>query len=66
MQILAEVIDTNLATKQDVKDLHVNIDRVRSDMNNGFVQLEQRMTIKLGSLLIAGIGILYAMLKFSI
>jgi len=65
LQIMTEIIETNLATKQDVKDLRTEINELRIEMRNGFVQLEQKMTIKLGSIVILGHGILFALLKLN-
>ena len=45
VDVPAEVIDSSLATKQDIKD-------IRRDNK----ELEQRMVIKLGSLLLVAVG----------
>ena len=50
-----EVIDSNLATKRDIKELEQRI-----------VMLEQRIVIKLGSLLTAGLVALVALSKLNL
>ena len=56
VQIMAEFVNTNFATKQDLKDLRVEL---KHDMN----QLENRIVIKLGGMMIIGFGVLAAYLK---
>lgn len=50
VDIMTEIIETTLATKQDIKDLRV-------DMS----QLEYRLTIKLGTIVSVAIGIAVAL-----
>ena len=45
VDVPAEVIDSSLATKQDIKDIRRDIE-----------ELEQRMVIKPGSLLLVAVG----------
>ena len=51
---LTQVIDLNLATKADIRDLAVAIDR-----------MGDRITIRLGGLLVVGVFVLAAMKFFS-
>ena len=51
---LSQVIDINLATKSDVRDLAVAIDR-----------MGDKITIRLGGLVVVGIGVLAAMKFFA-
>jgi len=56
---LSEVLEVNLkelATKADIAML-------KQEMEARFVQLEQRMTIKLGTMLAAGIGVVAVLIK---
>lgn len=58
-EALAEVLAVNLqqvATKQDIALL-------RQEMESRFIQLEQRMTIKLGGLMVLAVGIVAALVK---
>src|SRR6266700_1413969 len=67
----AEVIAEQVATKQDIRDLGVEIDSLRTEMRNefaavraemaaGFRDIEQRITIRLGGMLVVLAGILLA------
>jgi len=60
-----EVAD--LATKADLREMEVRMDAkmevLRSELRGDMKALELRMTIKLGSLLAIGIGLILAVLK---
>jgi len=69
-EVLAEALEVNLkelVTKEDLlatqKDLHRDIDDLRRDIDARFVQMEQRLTIKLGALMAFSIGIVAALVK---
>src|SRR5438105_1808214 len=72
MQILSDIVEGNLATKEDIKDvLHVIHDQTTllsnkiDKFDNKFIQLEQRMTIKIGTIVtivIAAIAAVYQLL----
>lgn len=53
VQVMAEIVDSNYATRQDFKDLEHKIQL-----------LEHRLTIKLGSIMIVGLSALGTILKF--
>ncbi len=53
---LQEVINNDLVTKSDLNTLEKSL---RNDMLN----LEQRMTVKLGSLMVIGIGVIGFLIK---
>ena len=55
--IMTEIIETNLATKEDLKDL-------RTDLHNQMLQLEYRMTIKLGTVVTIAIATMATVMKF--
>ena len=57
VQVMTEIIEEDLATKQDLKILETN---VRSDMQ----QLELRLIIKLGTLLVIGFTTMVTLMKF--
>ncbi len=56
VQIMTEIIETNLATKQDLKDLGSSL---RQEMK----EMELRMTIKLGTIVSIAIGVTVALAK---
>jgi 2-phosphoglycerate kinase len=69
-EALAEVLEINLkelATKRDLKDVETalradltrEVDSLRRDMR----EMEQRMTIKLGGMMMAGIAIVATLVK---
>lgn len=53
VQVMAEIVDHNFATKQDFKDMEHKIEL-----------LEHRLTIKLGSIVILGFSAFAAVIKF--
>ena len=71
--ILSEVLEMNLATKQDMLllrqdfgDLRKEVDVVRQDvalLEQKLIQTEQRMTIKLGTIVSIAIGVAVTLAK---
>ncbi|MGE3263000.1 MAG: hypothetical protein AB7K68_14560 [Bacteriovoracia bacterium] len=60
VQIIAEIVEGGLATKQDIRDLReIDLKAIRDDMQ----KIEYRMTIKLGAFFVAGIAILASIMK---
>jgi len=57
---LAEVLGEQVATKQDIKDLRTEIGALRTEMVAGFRDVEQRLTIRLGGMLVVVPGVLLA------
>lgn len=57
LQVIAEIVEDDLATKQDLK-------MVESNLENKIVQSEYRLTIKLGGLLIAVFTAMATLMKF--
>ncbi len=51
--------EAELATKADITNLRRDIDDVRRDMR----EMEQRMIIKMGSMMVVAIGIVAALVK---
>lgn len=51
--------EAELATKRDIGDVRNEIELLRRDMRD----LEQRMTIKLGALMVAAVGIVATLVK---
>ena len=58
---------SELSTKRDIEDLRLStkqeIDELRHDMDARLIQLEQRLTIKLGSMMVVAIGIVAVLVK---
>ncbi|MGZ3707428.1 MAG: hypothetical protein ACXWPM_01070 [Bdellovibrionota bacterium] len=76
--ILAETMDENLASKQDLTDLRQalkqdvkdvetrlenSISSFRSEVNHSLSQLESKLTIRMGTMLAASIAVLTAIQK---
>ena len=55
LSILHEIVESNLATKRDIKELKRDIK-----------ELEYRMTIKLGGLMVTSIGIVVALSNLNV
>jgi hypothetical protein len=67
IQIMTEIIETNLATKQDLKDLSAEL---RYEIESRFqalsaqiIQSEQKMTIRLGGIVSVAMGLMLALEK---
>ncbi len=65
IQILSEVMEDTLATKQDVKDLRNELRESQQLLSQEMLQLEQRMTIKLGTIVSIAIGVAVALAKLA-
>ncbi len=63
IQMMTEIIETNLATKQDFKDMGMELHNVKVDLENKVIQLEYRLTIKLGTIVSIAIGVAVALVK---
>lgn len=67
LQVITEIVEGELATKHDLeilrKDLSTTIEIKSSNLESKMQQLEDRMTIKLGSLLIIGLTTLATLMK---
>ncbi len=55
--------EAELATQHDINDIRRDINDLRRDMGMRLIQLEQRLIIKLGSLIAVSIGIVAALVK---
>lgn len=62
-EALKKVIDENLATKHDLFEVKRDLESAIHNVEVKLKELELRMTIKLGGMLVAGIGILIIMMK---
>ena len=62
----AEAVETQLATKEDIYHLDKRLDAVQNQIGNIQLQmkeLETRMTLRLGSIMVVGIGVITALMK---
>ena len=59
----SEAIGANLATKSDIKDLRHDIELLRQETKSDMQRMEQRITIRLGSIMVIGIGVIAALDK---
>ena len=55
--------EAELATQHDINDVRRDINDLRSDMDARLIQLEQRLIIKLGSMMVVAIGIVAVLVK---
>lgn len=66
-EALADVFENNVATKQDLKELEARVDYRFNDLEQRFKHemesLGYKLTIRLGGMLIIGIGALTALMK---
>lgn len=53
VQIIAEITEGNLSTKQDIKNLE-----------NELVKMEYRLVIKMGTMIAVGVAVLATLMKF--
>lgn len=60
----AAAIETKLATRDDITEVHKQIGLTRRDFIKEIKLVEHRMTIKFGAMLVASIGILVTVLQF--
>ena len=66
LRILHEVIESNLATKRDIEEVKRDIQELKTELKRDIRELEQRMIIKLGGLIVITLGILVALSNINI
>jgi hypothetical protein len=68
LQVITEIVEGDLATKQDLKILETNmlnaVEIKATHIENKMQQLEYRLTIKLGTFLIIGFTTMATLMKF--
>ncbi|CAL7959827.1 conserved hypothetical protein [Gammaproteobacteria bacterium] len=62
-EVMAETIDAKLATKRDLEKIKVDLDLKIELLRKDIKELELRMTIKLGSFVMGGMGTLVVLMK---
>jgi len=63
IQIIADIVEGDVATKEDLNKLGAHLDIQLKDIRNEMAQLEYRMIIKLGALVTAIVATAVAILK---
>ena len=73
LRVLHDIVESNLATKRDIEEVKRDIEEVkreiqelRNELKRDIKELEQKMTIKLGALIVVTIGILVALSNLQI
>ena len=66
VRVLNEIIDSNLATKRDWKEMEQATRRDIKELEYKMKELEQRIIIKLGSLLTTGLVAIVALSKMNL
>ena len=56
LRVLDGIVESNLATKRDIKEL-------KNELKRGMKELDQKMSIRLGAIMVAGIGIIAFLVK---
>ena len=57
VQIMAEIVEDNLATKEDIRQLEQKLD-------HKIIQLEYRLTLKIGTMIAASVAAITTFFKF--
>jgi hypothetical protein len=65
IQIMVDSMDEKFATKQDLEDLDLRVERRFDQIEHRLLELESRLTIKMGTMLAASIAILTAIQKLT-
>ena len=62
VEVIREVIEDRLATKQDILDLKRDLRELELAARKDIKELELRLTIRLGSMMAAGVALLAALI----
>ena len=58
-EIVSTMLNNNMATKEDISDLKMDMKMILTELRS----LENRMTIKFGAMMMAGVGLLSFVMK---
>lgn len=64
VQIMTEIIESDLATKNDIKDLRTELKEMKIELKNETTQLEYRLTIKIGTIVTVALAAMATAVKF--
>ncbi len=62
-QALAAAMTDTLATKQDLRELELRIESRFAELDASLADLERRVTVRLGGMIVAGIGAVSVLVK---
>lgn len=62
-EALKEIIQDNLATKKDIHELKKDIQELRVGFEHKLKELEYKLTIKMGMMLVVAVSLLTAIIK---
>ena len=65
VKVWSEFVESELATKKDIKELEFKIENVKSELKRDIKELELRLTVRLGGIMVLGIGVLAAIIKLT-
>ncbi len=63
VRILVDTMEQNFATKHDLRELDHRIETLQREISHQFERVEFKLTVKLGSMLVLGIGIVATLVK---
>ena len=63
VNMLYRFTDQNLATKQDIANLKQDILDLKLELKHSSEMLEQKMTVKMGAMLVVAVGVLTTLQK---
>lgn len=62
-EALREIMDNKLATKKDLELVRKDLELAKNELKRDIKDIELRMTLKLGSLMVGGISTLVVLMK---
>ncbi|MBF0140363.1 MAG: hypothetical protein HQL74_08785 [Magnetococcales bacterium] len=62
-EAMVDLVEDRLATKRDIADLKRDIKELDTKTETRLKELELRMVIKMGGMILAGIGILFGLMR---
>ncbi len=65
ISILEEVVEDEMATKADIQNLESRIELRLQAMSSKIDQMEYKLTIRMGLMLVAAVGVLSALIKLT-
>ena len=63
-RVMSELVDDNLLTKSDFKDIDHKLSKLELNLTHKIHQIESRLMIKLGTMISLGVVVLAGLIKF--